>query len=127
MGYIAPHKENINWIKIDNDLFDVIDVVVQFSIGSHTTTYISLDINKNTNYLKYFTNLYENHSSFTMNSSKFVAPGSFIKSIDVDFDTKMNVTIKSDIFNPIDIQERRDEMIDELLNNETYTNKNNIK
>ena len=127
MGYIKPHNENINWIKIDNDLFDVIDVVVQLSIGSHTTTYISLDINKNTNYLKYFTNLYENHSKFTMNSVKFVAPGSLIKSIDVDFDTKMNVTIKSDIFNPVDIQERRDEMIDELLNNETYTDKNNIK
>ena len=82
MGYIPPHKENIIWIKIDNDPFDVVDVTVQLSIGSHTTTYISLDINKNPNYLKYFTNLYENHSSFTMSSIKFVAPGSLIKSID---------------------------------------------
>ena len=123
MGYIPPHKENIIWVKIDNDLFDVIDVTVQLSIGSHTTTYISLDINKNPNYLKYFTNLYENHSSFTMSSIKFVAPGSLIKSIDVDFDSNMNLTIKSDIFNPVSIQERREEIIDELLNNKTSENK----
>lgn len=116
MAYIPPHKENITWVKIDNDIFDVVDVTVQLSIGSHTTTYISLDINKNTNYLKYFTNLYENHSSFTMSSIKFVAPGSLIKSIDVDFDSNMNITIKSDIFNPVNIQERREEMIDEILN-----------
>ena len=101
MRYTPPHKENIIWVKIDNDVFDVIDVTVQLSIGSHTTTYISLDINKNPNYLKYFTNLYENHSSFTMSSIKFVAPGSLIKSIDVDFDSNMNLTIKSDIFNPV--------------------------
>jgi hypothetical protein len=123
MGYIPPHKENIIWVKIDNDVFDVIDVTVQLSIGSHTTTYISLDINKNPNYLKYFTNLYENHSSFTMSSIKFVAPGSLIKSIDVDFDSNMNLTIKSDIFNPVSIQERREEIIDELLNNKTSENK----
>jgi hypothetical protein len=123
MGYIPPHKENIIWVKIDNDLFDVIDLTVQLSIGSHTTTYISLDINKNPNYLKYFTNLYENHSSFTMSSIKFVAPGSLIKSIDVDFDSNMNLTIKSDIFNPVSIQERREEIIDELLNNKTSENK----
>jgi hypothetical protein len=123
MGYIPPHKENVNWIKIDNDSFDVIDVTVQLSIGSHTTTYISLDINKNPNYLKYFTNLYENHSSFIMSSVKFVAPGSLIKSIDVDFDSNMNLTIKSDIFNPVSIQERREEIIDELLNNKTSENK----
>jgi hypothetical protein len=123
MGYKPPHKENVNWIKIDNDSFDVIDVTVQLSIGSHTTTYISLDINKNPNYLKYFTNLYENHSSFIMSSVKFVAPGSLIKSIDVDFDSNMNLTIKSDIFNPVSIQERREEIIDELLNNKTSENK----
>ena len=123
MGYIPPHKENITWVKIDNDIFDVVDVTVQLSIGSHTTTYISLDINKNTNYLKYFTNLYENHSSFTMSSIKFVAPSSLIKSFDVDFNSNMNITIKSDVFNPVNIQERRDEMIDELLNNKTSENK----
>jgi hypothetical protein len=123
MRYTPPHKENIIWVKIDNDVFDVIDVTVQLSIGSHTTTYISLDINKNPNYLKYFTNLYENHSSFTMSSIKFVAPGSLIKSIDVDFDSNMNLTIKSDIFNPVSIQERREEIIDELLNNKTSENK----
>ena len=123
MGYIKPHKENITWVKIDNDIFDVVDVTVQLSIGSHTTTYISLDINKNTNYLKYFTNLYENHSSFTMSSIKFVAPGYLIKSFDVDFDSNMNITIKSDVFNPVNIQERRDEMIDEILNNKTSENK----
>jgi hypothetical protein len=123
MRYTPPHKENIIWVKIDNDPFDVVDVTVQLSIGSHTTTYISLDINKNPNYLKYFTNLYENHSSFTMSSIKFVAPGSLIKSIDVDFDSNMNLTIKSDIFNPVSIQERREEIIDELLNNKTSENK----
>ena len=32
MGYIPPHKENITWVKIDNDIFDVVDVTVQLSI-----------------------------------------------------------------------------------------------
>jgi hypothetical protein len=58
-----------------------------------------------------------------MSSIKFVAPGSLIKSIDVDFDSNMNITIKSDIFNPVNIQERREEMIDEILNNKTSENK----
>jgi len=123
MGYIAPHKENVNWIKIDNDPFDVIDVTVQFSIGSHTTTYISFDLNKYPKYLNYITSLYENHQRFELSSNRFIAPGSYIKSIDVDFDTKMNVTVKSDIFNAVDTQQRRDEIIDELLNNKTSENK----
>lgn len=123
MGYIKPFKENVNWIKIDNDPLDIIDITVQFSIGSHTTTYIGLDLVKYPKYLNYITNLFDNCQKFELSSNKFIAPGSYVKSIDIDFDSKMNVAVKSDIFNPIDKQERRDEIIDELLNNKTSENK----
>ena len=123
MGYIPPFKEKITWVKIDDDIFYVVDLTMQLSIGSHATTYISFDINKNKNYLKYFTNLYENNRYFTISCVKFVSTGSIIKSIYVDNDSSMSISLRCDLLNISNISERRDEIIDDLLNND---NKNNI-
>jgi hypothetical protein len=127
MGYVVPFKESVNFVKLDNEIFNVIDVVVQLSIGSHTTTHLSVDLIKYPEYLNKITDIFEMSKKFEMISNRFIAPGSYIKSIDVDFDKKMNISVKSDVFNNVDTQQRRDEMLDELLNNETYTDKNNIK
>lgn len=118
MGYIPPFKEKITWVKIDDDIFDVVDLTMQFSIGSHSTTYISFDINKNKNYLNYLTNLYENNIYFTISCVKFISPGSIIKSIYVDNDSSMSISLRCDLLNISNISERRDGIIDDLLNND---------
>lgn len=132
-----PHFSNkvthkMDWVRIDNDIFNIEDIVVQTSIGTHATIYITLDINSNPTYHNFFIKLYETQhhqtiKKFKIVSSKFVGIGSIIKSIDTDFDNKMNLSIICDILDVTDIQTRRDDLLNDLLNDETLVNKNNIK
>jgi hypothetical protein len=122
----------MDWVRIDNDIFDIEDITIQTSIGTHATIYITLDINSNPTYHKYFIKLYENQNhqtikKFKITSSRFVGIGSVIKSIDTDFDNKMNLSILCDILDVTDVQSRRDELLNDLLNDETLVNKKNIK
>lgn len=122
----------MKWVKINNDIYDVIDGSVQLSVGSHATIHLTFDISKNKSYQDTLIKLYESQQNyvgkdikFTISNAKFIGSGSMIKSIDTDFSSKMNITIRCDYLQTLDIQERRDEMIDEVLN-ETLQNKNNI-
>lgn len=122
----------MKWIKINNDIYDVIDGSVQLSVGSHATIHLTFDISKNKSYQDIFIKMYESQQNYTgseckfqISNSRFIGSGSLIKSIDTDFTDRMNLTIRCDYIQTLDVQERRDEMIDEVLN-ETLQNKNNI-
>ena len=122
----------MKWVKIDNDIFHVEDGSVQFSIGSHATIYLTLDISAHKSYQDYFIKLYESQQhkisdKFTIASAKFTGVGSLIKSIDTDFNTKMNLSIRCDLLNLADVQDRRNDLLNDLLDDETLVNKNNIK
>src|SRR5574343_510266 len=91
---------------------------IQLSIGSHASIYITTDNIKK--YYDTFFEKYDNRERFTIYGKKFVAEGTFIKLISI---TKnyIDVSFRCDVLTETKPQERRDIIIDEILNN-----KNNI-
>lgn len=111
----------MSYIRIYNDVFEVDTISIQTTIGSHATIYISVDIENRANYLNYFINLFDNKKKFDLVGGSFIGSfigkGSFIKYIDVVFNKRINLTIRTDILYVKDISERREEIIEEILNN----------
>ena len=112
-----------SWIKINDETFFIKDMTIQLSIGSHATLQLSFDIKTYPNYSNIFFNKYENREKFNVVGKDFEAKGTIIKTIDLDTNT-MNTSLRCDLLNHKDISERREEIIDEVLNNEQN---NNIK
>jgi len=135
-----PHFTNINknipinWIKIDDSVFNIMRGDVQLTMGSHASISIKLDIKNNPSYYSFFIKKYEEQSNsiyakdykFDLYHRKFVARGTFIKTMDVSFGDEMNLELVCDILNETNDQERRDEIIDDLLNNQTFPKDDNI-
>lgn len=136
------------WFKIGDDNFTARDISIQFSIDTanntfgyakivqsgHQTIDITISVDYNQNNSNYFFSLYDKKNQmisssdykFDISSSEFVANGCIIKSITSDPTTNLIVMdIRSDYSKVKPIDERRDEIIDEILN-ETSENKNNI-
>jgi hypothetical protein len=112
-----------SWIKINDETFFIKDMTIQLSIGSHASLQLSFDIKKYPNYSNIFFNKYENREKFNIVGKDFEAKGTIIKTIDIDTNT-MNTSLRCVLLNHKDISERREEIIDEVLNNEQN---NNIK
>ena len=123
-----------NWIRIEEKTFNIVRGDVQFSMGSHANIHIKLDIKNNPSYYSFFIKKYEQQSNqigsvsskFDLYHRKFVARGTLIKSMDVSFDDEMNLDFTCDILDDANIQERRDEIIDDLLNDKTLPKDNDI-
>lgn len=137
------------WFKIGNDDFTARDISIQFSIDTanntfgyakivhsgHQTIDITISVDYNQTNSNYFFNLFDksrqpgNYASdykFDICSAEFMANGCIIKSITSDPTTNLIVMdIRSDYSKVKPLDERRDEIIDEILN-ETSQNKNNI-
>jgi hypothetical protein len=134
---IMPHlttttPKRTNWIKIDGQTFEIEKGDAHFSTGSHATISIRLDLKKNPTYYQFFIKKYEEQSSnsksskFDVHHRHFIARGTLIKTMDVSFDDEMNLSLICDILDPTNPQERRDEIIDDILNDETFPKDNNI-
>jgi hypothetical protein len=133
------------WFKIGDDNFTAKDISIQFSIDTtnntfgyakivqsgHQTIDITISVDYNQNNSNYFFNLYDKKNQisssdykFDISSAEFVANGCIIKSITSDPTTNLIVMdIRSDYSKVKPIDERRDEIIDEILNE---TSENNI-
>ena len=103
-----------NWVKIDGDTFYIKNSSVQLTIGSHASIEISLENRKD--YSDFFFRKYETLSKFNLIGKQFEAKGVHIKGIDVDTN-QINISLRCDILDDRDISERREEIIDEVLNN----------
>ena len=68
-----------------------------------------------------FFNKFENREKFNIVGKEFEAKGTIIKTIDTDKNT-MNTSLRCDLLNHKDISERREEIIDVVLNNEQNNN-----
>jgi hypothetical protein len=110
------------WVKINNEIYFIKDCVVQLSVMSHATINIEFDLKKYPTYSDIFFNMYDIGVKFDLIGRDFDGKGTQIKSIDCNSST-MNMSLRCDILNPSNISERRDEIIDDLLNND---DKNNI-
>lgn len=112
-----------SWIKINDETFFIKDMSIQLSIGVHASLELSFDIKTYPSYSNLFFNKFEMKEKFNIVGKEFEAKGTIIKTIDTD-NTTMNISLRCDFLNHKDISERREEIIDEVLNNEQN---NNIK
>jgi hypothetical protein len=103
------------WIKIEEDIFYISNINVQFTIISHANIRLEIDIQKYPEYYDYFVSKYENWNTFNISNNKFVAVGCVIKSLDIIFKTKLHLEILCDIIDT-DIIERREDILNQILN-----------
>lgn len=113
-------------IKIDKQYFYVENLSTQLSTGSHAKITLIFDIKRFPNYHTFFTDKYDKASlSFTKTDYQFTiehngvrATGCFIKMIDIDnMSLVMCVYINCDVYEEIPLSERRDETINQILDN----------
>jgi hypothetical protein len=103
------------WIKIEEDIFYISNINVQFTIMSHANISLYIDIQKYPEYYDYFSNKYDNWNTFIIINNKFIASNCVIKSMDVIFKTKLHLEILCDVIDT-DIVERREEILNQILN-----------
>jgi hypothetical protein len=96
---------------------------------------IVLDMNLQKESYKFITDLYDaqfgiggrsgyaNDYKFNIVCADFMSTGSYFKSIDIDTNGLVSLCILSDSITVVPLEERRDQIIDEILN-ETSKNKN---
>jgi hypothetical protein len=99
---------------------------IQTLIGSHESMVYIFDLVTNPEYEPFFIKLFEQRVKFEVSSVYFEAKGVFIKLIDVDFGKKMTITFHSDIFSAKNLSDRREEIIDEILDTKTFNNNKDI-
>jgi len=119
----------MKWIKINGEIFSYKELSTQTSIGSHTTSFLTIDMNQNPNSYDFFSKLWDSHSMsngilthkkdivFNVRTNNMELHGCLIKNIDFDFNLSLiSLGIISDYSTMIDVSERRDEIIEEILN-----------
>ena len=104
-----------NWIKINDETFYVEEISMQLTIGAHASIEISLDIIKYPQYSDIFFNKFDKREKFTLVAKSFECRGTLIKTIDIG-KKLLNISLKCDYTNQTPIQERREILIDDILN-----------
>jgi hypothetical protein len=125
-------------VKIKDKYFIVEDISTQFSIGSHATINLTINTLKYPDYYHFFTDIFDSYSDeifnqrprtdivFDLQWKNLRGYGCSLKSLDIDsMNYLMYVSIMCDYLEQVTVQEKRDELIDDVLN-ETSENKNNI-
>jgi hypothetical protein len=113
-------------IKINEKVYTYKLIMIQPTLGSHATIYLTFDINQFKEYKKEFFDFYDNRETFKIITNKFTSEENIIKTVDFDINKNiLNLTIKTDILRDIEIGERRDQIIDDILNS-TFDDKQNI-
>lgn len=136
----------MKWFKIGEDNFTARDLSIQYSIDTANNKFgygkiiqdlptidLTISVDYNQNNRDYFFNLFDKRNQmlsaseykFSISSAEISAHGCIIKSITTDPTTKLIVMeIISDYSSVKPLQERRDEIIDEILNNKENKNIN---
>ncbi len=137
----------MKWFKIADDKFISKDISIQYNIDTANNTFgyakmvyestrsidVTIVMENNQNNSSYFFNLYNQRGvgqasnyKFDINAYDFTANGCIIRTISTDpLLNILTMDIICDYSTVIPIDERRNEIIDEILS-ETSTNKNNI-
>jgi hypothetical protein len=115
------------WVKIDNDYFEVESIETQLTIASHSAINIIFNIDKKNGCYNYLTSWFD--ESFNNTKSSFIrkiscknfdAMGCFIKTLDFNpVKNNISVIFSCDYLEQVDISERRNEKIEEILNKKT--------
>jgi hypothetical protein len=111
----------MNWIKIGDKTFYVLECDTQLSIDNHAFMYIKIDIKNHPEYYDEFINLYDLGKIFEIYTIKFKSSHSYIKTIDIEFNRNMSISIRCERIDIHSKSDRRDNLIDEILNNNKTT------
>jgi hypothetical protein len=119
MSLIKIFRTSDNSIK----QFSVENLSTQLSTGSHAIITITIDIGKYPSYYKFFIEEYDRpitgyklDNVFQIQHKNYLASGCLIKSLDIDnMNYLMHVNIISDYFQEIPISELRDQVINDIL------------
>ncbi len=130
---------NNKWFKIKDDIFYTESITCQLSIGSHGSIDISLDLNTHPGYRKYFYDQfdkmynskngqqgYKKDYIFDIITTSWKGIGCGIKSMDINTNGILNLDIYCDYIQNENIQERRENIINDILN-KTSDDNHNIK
>ena len=101
-------------IKIDSETYEYHDAQCQLTLGTHAVIYITFDIIKNSEYKQKLIFLYESKKKFDIISSKFLSRSNTIKMMDLS-NKFLTLQIKSEILETIPQDERREEIINDIL------------
>ncbi len=114
-------------IKIDNINFQVENFSTQLSTGSHATIVVTINIATYPSYYKFFVDYFDKCSnttlskkdySFNIQHLNYMAYGCIIKSLDIDnMNYIMQLHIVCDYFEQMPISERREQIINDILDN----------
>lgn len=126
------------WFKIKDDIFYAESINCQLSLGTHGDIDISIDLNIYPSYRKYFYDQFDkvyNSGSLSTGYKKdyifdIITPywrglGCGIKSMDINTNGILNLGIYCDYIDQENIQERRENIINDILN-ETSDKKKDI-
>lgn len=105
------------WVKINDDVFFIEDVSMQLTIGAHSSIEMLVDLQKYPEYSDIFFNKFDKKEKFNLSSKNFEGRGTIIKSIDIG-NKFLNISMRSDYTDMTPIDERREILIDEILNNQ---------
>jgi hypothetical protein len=137
----------MKWFKIGDDKFLAKDISIQYNIDTTNNTFgyakmiqgtrqsidLTIVMENNQNNSSYFFNLYNqrgigsssNNYKFDINAYNFTANGCIIRSISTDpLLSTLTMDIICDYSTVIPLDERRNEIIDEILNNKENKNIN---
>jgi hypothetical protein len=122
-------------VKIKEDYFHVEDISTQLSLGSHGSISLTINTLKHPDYYKFFTEVFDSYSQdsftqyvkelkFNIQYKNLRGNGCLIKSLDIDsMNYLLYVNINCDYLEQVTVQEKRDELIDDVLNEKTSNNK----
>ena len=135
----------MKWFKIGDDKFVAKDISIQFNIDTANNTFgyakmahsgrqtidVTIIMENNSQNTSYFFNLYNRRGvgpassyKFDINAYHFTASGCIIRSISTDpLQNTLTMNIISDYSTVVPIDERRNEIIEQILD-ETSKNKN---
>jgi hypothetical protein len=135
---MSKQKPKAKWFKIKDDLFHSISISCQLTTGSHGDINISVDLNVYPGYRQYFYDQFDKMYSsqngqqsykkdyiFDITTPYWRGMGCGIKSMDINTNGILNLDIYCDYIDQENIQERRENIINDILN-ETSDDKNNI-
>ena len=101
-------------IKLDGDTYEYHDCQCQLTLGTHANLYLAFDIIKHPEYKKRIISIYESNKRFDIISNRFVSKANIIKLMDIS-SQYINLEIRADILETIPQDKRRDNIIEDLL------------
>jgi hypothetical protein len=122
------------WIKVEGETFYIENINIQYTLFKYSNILIEIDIKKH-DYYSYFINVYDNNRVFNMSFSNdaakeldgnYLAVGCHIKTMDIIFNTKININIVCNKLKT-DISEKRDEILEQILEIRNDEDKNRDK